>query len=222
MAPTINVSNEVLEGLDKLGVSYTPVKGSNSRNPSDFIYVPSINLYVARERTLRGKNWFESHKELQNNEERMLTIPEFIEFLKYIKENHEDIYNDITEVRAPVRAEWLDADFKMKNGNLYINSNHVYQNGILVPQTSEILRANTLMKNKTPGISLEDWLENPTRQGLPSKKTKSGDLYYRHPMNDNSSIAKFDADSYSVYLSCNKYPFYGGQDLGVRAAHPEK
>jgi hypothetical protein len=57
----------------------------NAPNLSGYIYVPSINLYIAKERTLQGKNWFDAHKELQSQNQRMLIIPEFIEFLKYVK-----------------------------------------------------------------------------------------------------------------------------------------
>jgi len=196
-------------------------------NLDNFIYVPEIKLYVAKERTLQNKNWFESHKELQENGERMLIIPEFVEFLKYLKSsnNQEDleIYKDITEVRSPWRAEWLDADFKTKGEDLYIHYNHkIDENKSLVPQNSEVLGKNTLMKNKTPGISLENWLENPTKQGLPSKKTSSGNLSYWNPRSDNNSVARFDADDVRAFLDCDGYPSDGFSYLGVRAVREEK
>ena len=188
----------------------------------NFVYVPSINLYVAKERTLQNKNWFEAHKELQGNGEKMLTIPEFVEFLKYTKKNHKDIYNEVTEVKSPWRAEWLDADFKVKDKTLYINSNHILdENGNLIPQNSEILDKNTLMKDKTPGISLENWLENPTNQGFPSKKVKSGDLHYWYPRSDNDSVARFDADGVRADLDFSGIPSGRDSNLGVRAVRHE-
>ena len=172
----------------------------------NFVYVPSINLYVAKERKLLGKNWFESHQELQKNSERMLIIPEFVEFLKYAKTNHPEIYNEITEVRNPWRAEWLDADFKVKDKKLYINYNHVLDsNGNLIYKNSEVLDKATLMEDKTPGISLEDYLtNNNTKQGLPSKNVKSGDFYYWFPGDDNNSVARFDVDSCRAYIFCDR------------------
>lgn len=147
----------------------------------------------------------------------MLILPEFIEFLKYTKENYKEIYNEITEVRNPWRAEWLDADFKVKGKDLYINYNHILDsNGNLIPKNSEILDKNTLMKDK--GISLEDYLnKNQTSQGLPSKEVKSGDLYYWYPESDNNSVARFDADSDRADLYCGWDPSDGYSYLGVRA-----
>lgn len=221
MAPIIKVSNNVLEGLDKLGINYS-LKQENKIpifKEQDFIYVPLINLYVAKERKLLSKNWFDTHKGLQSQEEKMLTIPEFVEFLKYAKTNFPEIYNDITEVRSPWRAEWLDADFKVKNDKLYINYNHILdKNGNLVPQNSKVLDKNTLMKDKIPGISLEDWLDNPSKQGLPTKKTKSGDLYYWCPRSDNNSVARFDAFSSRANLNCDGDPSNRDSNFGVRAA----
>ena len=218
MAPTISVSEETLKTLNP--EVYTLV--NRVSDDPNFIFIPSINLHVARKRTHLDKNWFESHKELQNNGERMLTMPEFMEVLKYTKESHQDTYEEITKVGDPWRAEWLDVDFKIKDGKLYINSNHIYQSGVLAPQTSEILQANTLMKNKTPGISLDDYIQNPTKQGLPSKRTKSGNLYYWAPMSDNNSVARFDADDDRADLCCYGDPSDWYSYLGVRAVRSGK
>lgn len=222
MAPLIEVSNDVLKGLDQLKIPYNlknDLENKSSKDNSNFIYVPSIKLYVAKERKLHNKNWFDAHKELQSNGERMLTIPEFIEFLKYTKINLPEVYKDITEVKSPWRAEWLDADFKVKDNRLYINYNHILNNGNLVPKNSEVLDKKTLMSDKTPGISLENFLEsNHTSQGLPNKKVKSGNLYYWYPKNDNNSVARFDADGGRAYLGCYWYPSNRSSGLGVRAA----
>ncbi len=218
MAPIIKVNDETLKTLNPKVYTLRNDLEIQS-NEDNFIYIPSISLYVAKERSLHEKNWFEAHKELQENGKRMLTIPEFVEVLKYTKKNHKDIYNEITEVRSPWRTEWLDADFKLKDNILYINSNHILdKKGSLVPQNSEILDKNTLMKDKTPGVSLENWIENPTKQGLPSKKVKSGDLYYWNPRSDNNSVARFDASPSGAFLICGRGPAGGGADLGVRAA----
>ena len=231
MAPLIEVSDNVLKGLDQLKIPYK-IKSEVETKPSikdnsNFIYVPSLNLYVAKERKLHNKNWFDSHKELQSNKERMLIIPEFIEFLNYLKSSNNqeylEIYNDITKVKSPWRAEWLDANFKVKNNKLNINYNHILdENGTLVAHDSKVLDKKTLMSDKTPGISLDNFLEsNHTSQGLPNTKVKSGDLYYWYPRSDNNSVARFGAVGDRAGLDCGRYPSFRYSDLGVRASRRE-
>ncbi|MBS3071268.1 hypothetical protein J4407_03135, partial [Candidatus Pacearchaeota archaeon] len=111
MAPTIDVSNETLERLDKMKVPYTlrnEQRQSQKTEDADFIKLPS-GIYVAKEKTLHGKNWFDSHKALQKQGNRMLMPIEFVEFLNHTKDNFPEIYREITEVRSPWRAEYLDA-----------------------------------------------------------------------------------------------------------------
>ncbi|MBU2612197.1 MAG: hypothetical protein KKB62_00560 [Nanoarchaeota archaeon] len=188
-----------------------------NQNLEGFIFVPSIKLYVAKEKKFHGKNWFESQKLLHEGREKMLTPYEFVEFLKYSKVNEKGIYNEITQVRSPWRAEWLDADFKMKNGVLNINY-HVFDDNGKIVEKSEILDKNTLMKNKTPGISLDDFVENShTNQGLPNKNVESGNLYYWAPDKDNNSVAGFVADDGGADVSCNGDPSDRNGNLGVRA-----
>ena len=136
-----------------------------------FIYVPSINLYVAKERSLLNKNFHETQEELHKNNQKMLNMPEFTEFLKYTKINYKEIYKEITEVRRPWRAEWIDADFKVKGEELFVNY-HIFENGKIVKK-EEKLDKDTLIEDKTPGISLEKWLENPNQQGFPKSDRKS-------------------------------------------------
>lgn len=132
----------------------------------------------------------------------------------------EQVFYDITQVRNPWRAEWLDADFKVKGKDLYINYNHVLgADGNLIPRNSELLNRNTLMQDRTPGISLENWLDSShTKQGLPSKKVKSGKLSSWYPRSDNNSVAGFNADSDWANLFCSSYPSGRDSGLGVRAA----
>ena len=181
----------------------------------DFIYVPSINLYVAKQRTLLNSNWNECQEVLHKENSKILTIPEFKEFLKYSKTNFPDIYNEITEVRDPWRAEWLDADFKVEKKDLMVYS-HIFDNGKIIKKKQK-LDSNTLMLDKTPGISLDDWLKDSTNQGLPKENILDGDLYYWAPMKDNNSVGWFYAFSGWAYLSCNWYPSDLSDSLGVRA-----
>ena len=131
----------------------------------------------------------------------------------------EQYFNDIYQVKSPWRAEWLDADFKYRDGKLYLYQNHILnKEGNLSPRNRRLLTKNTLMQNKTPGISLEDWLENPTRQGLPTNKIQNGDSYYWAPLNNNNSVARLAAYSDRFGLFCGALPSNTDSDLGVRAA----
>lgn len=183
-----------------------------------FIYVPSIKLYIAEEKTLFDKTQDECQAILHSNNQRMPTIPEFREFLKYTKENHIDIYNEITQLKSPWRAERLDADFKVQGKNLVVNY-HGFENGKIV-RKSEVLDKNTLMKDKR--ISLENWINSShTKQGLPSKNVQKGYLYFWNPRSDNNSVAWFSAYSGRADLGCDRNPSCQDSEFGVRAVRHE-
>jgi len=202
----------------------------NAPNLDGFVYVPSIKLYVAKERTLYGKNWYEAHEELHKQGLQMLTIPEFIKFIKYLRreirhprilynkrKEIEKILDKIFTVNSPWSGGWLDANFKFINEKLHINYNHRIINGKLKPGNSEPLE-DCLMEDKTPGIDLEHWLNNSTKQGLPRKDTPDGKLYYRRPMEDNNSVTWFDVNSsWAAVLDCSRSPLYSYLSTGVFA-----
>ena len=182
---------------------------------SDYIYVPSINLYVAKQRTLHGETWPDTHEKLQSQGSRMLIIPEFITFVKYLKQGYPDrteaesILDDILTARNPYRAEWLDADFKVVNEIPRINYNHKIVNGILQPQNSEPLESCLMKDCKVDLASFN-------RQGLPTKK--GNDLNYWFPRLDNNSVARFVANSGRAGLDCYGDPQNSDSALGVRRA----
>ena len=118
-------------------------------------------------------------------------------------------YDDRFKVCNPYRAEYFDNNFKVKGDDLYLNSVHKLENGILVPQSSVILDIDTLMEDRL--ISLENF----TSQGLPSNKTKSGNINYWFPRKDNNSVARLNASSVRADLSCSRNPSYRDSFLGV-------
>ena len=215
MVPLIEITDEVLKGLNQLKIPYILKKENLEKtasifNKDAFIYVPSINLYVAKERTHLNKNWKDCWTELQSQNYQMLKINEFREFLKYTKENHKDIYNEITEVNSPWRGEWLDANFKVEKNELYLLTEN---------ESKKEKLEDCLMKDKNPGILLEDWIngKNISSQGLPNKNISSGSLYYWHPRSDNNSGARFGAFDGRAGLNCNGNPSLADSGLGVRA-----
>jgi len=184
-----------------------------------FIYVPSVNLYVAKEKSHLGKNWYDTHRELHKQNLRMPTIPQFIEFLKYLRVDptaeNTSIYDEITEFGNPWRTEHLDAKFYAKGDKLWIAYNHIVDSdGDLIVQDHEKLEGY-LMQDKTPGIRLEHWLNNPTKQGLPQENSEQGDLWYWNPV--KNKVAGFVTGPEVAYLSCDANPGFSDSKLGVRA-----
>ncbi len=183
-----------------------------AQNLEGFIYVPSIKLYVAKERSLQHQTWYQCHEELAKHNSRMPTIPEFIEFANYLKNGYQNrkeadaILDEIFTARDPWRAEWLDAYFEKQGKDMYVLTKN---------KTQKEKIEDYLQKDKTPGIDLDNWLSNPTKHGLPRENIKEGKLYYWSP--ENGRVARFVADSDWAGLDCYGVPDYSYASLGVRA-----
>ena len=211
----IEIEEEYLKGLEEIGIPY--IIPSNESIKSKYLEVPSIGLAVSKERILFSTNFYDTQKKLQDNNTKMLNMNEFKEFLKEAKEKDLELYNSITQVRSPWRAEWIDADFKYENGNMFVVY-HVFDERGNIFEKREKLDRNTLLDDRTPGISLENWINNSTKQGLPKKSINKGDLYYWSPDKDNNSVARFGANGGRADLSCYWIPSDANSVLGVRAA----
>jgi len=165
----------VLSG-NKVSKNDINLPAAPSPSINGFVYVPSINLYVAKERSLHEKNWNQAHEELQKQGNQMLTIPDFWKFVDYLKNGYSDkneaqrILDNLFKV-GKWRAEWLDASFEKKGKDLYINSLHRFNNGDLTPQNSEKLEH-----------CLEDCyadLNSINNQGLLTQKSPVQDLSFQ-------------------------------------------
>jgi len=222
----ITASQKDLESVADALLSENPpgatvISTSNAPNMAGFIYVPSIKLYVAEQRSLQNNNWNQAHEELAKQKGKMLTIPQFEEFIKYLKHGYKDkrkaeaILDDVLTVRDPWRAEHLDAYFEEKNGVLHINYDHTFTGGKLKVGKSEPLK-DYLTANKTPGIDLDDLLTKANKHGLPKPDFKQGELYYYAPV--NGAVARFGANSGRAGLSCSGDPSGWDGRLGVRVA----
>ena len=206
---------------------------STASKEDGFVYVPSIGIYLAKERTLQGLNWNKTHEELSKENAFMPTPYHLKEFVKYLRANPQgikdasdqeitQILDEILTVRNPWRSEWLDAKFGVVDktlgvfgGKTLIHYNHRFSNGQLKAQKSEPLD-DYLESDKTPGISLDDWLDNANKHGLPKPDVKSGEQCYRHPR--NGSVAWFYAGSVWAGLDCGFVPAFADDRLGVRVA----
>jgi len=183
-----------------------------------FIYVPSVNLYVAKEKSHLGKNWENAHRELDKQNLRMPTIPQFIEFLKYLKAvptpENTKIYNKITKKRAPLRAEHLDAKFIEEDGALKIQYHIFDDNGRLVPHKEDL--ECSVMENRFVSLDFNN-------QGFPKSLSahqnyvQGENIFFGHPR--DGAVARFVAGSISagLYCYCNSTGSDSGSKIGVRA-----
>src|SRR3989344_4015972 len=121
-----------------------------------------------------------------------------------------EAFKEITEVKLSWRAEWLGHNYSRKDGEMQVTYTK-FVNGKLTKVT-EPLDQKTLMKDKN--INLEDWINNPTSQGLPSNNVSDGSLRYWPPKKE--SVAWFDADASRAGLDCDWDPLGSVAGLGVR------
>ncbi len=215
MAPIIEVSNETLKTLNPQVYTIRNdlvIKPRVEVVSEPYIEVPEIGLAVAKRLTHHSKTWYNQHDALKKEDSIMLPTSKFSRFLAYLiahpeNKEYQAILEEIVGFRNSWRAENLD-DYFVKEGDKWYD---LTQN-----KTHKEKLNPCLMEDKTPGISLESWLSNPTKQGLPQANVKGGDLYYWNPR--EGSVAGFDAVSVGACLGCGRYPSYRGSSLGVRAA----
>ena len=184
------------------------------------------DILTSIEKAHLGLNWNQAQETLHKNNQFMLTPRQYIDLINVLKSGKaydgsgkllnqsaiNSVLDEMLTVRDPWRSEWLDASFNAQ-GDLYTITYHKITNKGL-EQFTEPLDPDTLMKDKTPGISLDDWLNNATHQGLPRAKTKKGGLYYWSPGND--AVAWFLAGSGRADFGCGRDPQNSGSSLGVR------
>jgi hypothetical protein len=121
----------------------------------------------------------------------------------------DNILDEILTLRIPYRAEWLDADFKLKDNKLYFNYDHKLVNNILIPEKTELLE-NCIMKDRKVDLT------SFNKQGLPTKKGNS--FNYNYPRSNNNFVAMFYSNSGGAVLNCIEVPTGWGRSLGVRRA----
>lgn len=150
-----------------------------------YIYVPSIKMHVAEEKTLHNFDWNESHLELQKQGQQMLTLYQLMKFIKYLKNDYQfeeqavEILYEMLAVRTlkdSSRAEHIDAYFKQREDGLYILTEN---------KTKAEKLESCLMENCYVDFDLTRF----TKQGLPRQNAKSKvqdyqegkNIYYWHP-----------------------------------------
>jgi len=128
----------------------------------------------------------------------------------------ERIFEDIISLNPIWRGEWLEEDFVMKEGELYgqrkktLDSNKNIFVGDCYKLDEDVLR-----EDKTPGISLIDWINNPTEHGFPKKDILKEQVFFWHPRVVGG--VGLDAGSFSrVEFDCSSIRSYRDSYRGVR------
>ena len=183
-----------------------------------------LDLLIPFERTHLGDSWEDCTTPILLAKEQgyMPTIRQHLDFLELIKSGEafdeygnkidskrlQDLFDEITAVRNPWRAEWLDAKF----GNGTITYHSIERDGTVKPVTENL--SDCLMADKNPGISLDSWLKTANSYGLPTENTEDGKLYYWFPR--NGSVAWFSASSGRASFNCGRNGSDRDASLGVR------
>ena len=207
----------------------TPQTQVDAQDIDDFIYVPPINLYVAKERSLNGLKWNQTIDEIYTKgitiegiRAEMPTPFEFMSFLEYLlsgringlaEKERKAIINDILKAGG-YRGNHLNAKFIEGTGfnNLGIETI------ILEPSGNPVKKTEPLLPCLSTG-----WadINSKNSQGLLTKPYGSSyeqgkNVYFWVPIID--SVARFRAGSGRAGLNCDRDPGYSGASLGVRFA----
>jgi hypothetical protein len=197
--------------VPKLEEKLNDVETGDIEELRGFIYVPSIKLYVAKEKSLFGKNWFEAHEELGKNGLGMLTLKQFFKFIFYLNDNKkkmkeaDQILDDIFSKKRSWKAEWLDARFTREGTQLFLNYDHRVVNGSIIDYKKEPL-LKCLMEDGHIDMA------STNRQGLPTVPGEHINYWYPR----EKSVALFYTDPVWVYLSCFRNPETADSYIGVR------
>jgi hypothetical protein len=231
----IMVAKSVKDVMPKSGKGNkgNPGEEINAPNLDNFVYVPSLDLYVGKNRELNGKNWNESIKIIYQNKmpinvngtkinAEMPTPYEFMTFVNYLLSGtikdlsdteRQNILNDILKT-GNYRGNHLNAKF-VEDTNGFNN---------LGIETATFDASGKLVKTKT---SLEQYLgqdgwadiNSINKQGLLTKSYGSNyeqgkNAYFWTPI--KGRVARFDASSDGASLGCDWDPGGSNSSLGVR------
>jgi hypothetical protein len=209
-------------------------QGDDTAEPVEgFIYVPTIDLYFAKQRTLQGENWENTHKQLY---QKTLELPhkprlrmpkptETWDLIFYLKEHLDNpdfkkVCDDILKKTPEGKwhGEWQNILFSEERQEKYFQYVvDIDSNGKLVFSEKQKLE-NCLNQDGFADILDKRRLSSQGLCNTLSKKQtyiQGENIYFWYPR--NGAVAGFLAGSDGVVLSCGRYPSSRSASLGVRA-----
>ncbi|MBI2507428.1 hypothetical protein HYV89_00570 [Candidatus Woesearchaeota archaeon] len=197
----------------------------------DYIRIPNTNIIIARQEQYKNKDWADTHYALAENGLFMpspkIFMPYFVQVRDavqgkiklYTADNREVPRDEAEELWKYLSTShkggcwtWLDAKFSQENNAWKMTHTHkVIQKGKELKGKAETLES-CIREDGFVGLDFNS-------QGLPIKKSslskyKQGEnIQYWHPR--NGTVARFDAESGRVGLSCFWNPRYSNPALGV-------
>ena len=147
---------------------------STTQSTEGFIHVPELYLLFTEERILLDKTYKTTKNILKDQGMAIPTPFQFRAFVRHLRDSpeYQELYEDITGVRKPRRANCINARFERREDGMYMVSKDALINGEYEDQ--ELKLDNCLMESKF--ISLDDWLDSTTPHGLPPANIQKGDL----------------------------------------------
>jgi hypothetical protein len=229
MAPIIEVSNDVLRGLDLMGIKYI----SRDDNPAQvsltpgWSYVPSIGMEFSPDLNELGSNWYDAHK-LTRAKGFVMPSPDetwaliFEAKANLAKLEFRKLFEFFTK-KTPKNTwhgEWQDAFFKEENGKMYV---HRFK-GLNKKREPEFhagvdITGTYLANDGYANISQR---ADITPQGLCKVEdvrtdyAKGENIYFNKPV--DGAVAGFFAGSGMAGLYCDRHPSNSYASLGVRYA----
>ncbi len=214
--------------------------------PQDYILVGSnapntLPTYIAKEITLKRKNWSDTHYALADNGLFMPTPKIMIDHFMNVKRAAEgtgalcdgsgtplspqetsDLWDYLSLADSTYRNSkgvcwtWLDAKFNDENGVWYMETNH----RVVVAGNQKELRGQKVhlqpYYQQTGFVTLNFSADGFATEASPHTQYQRGEnIYHWRPENDK--VAGFVADSGWAYLGCVRNPAVVIDSLGVFA-----
>ena len=226
---TAGAMEKVLKGNSQTQVSEQTAPQVNAPDLKDYIWVPSIKLYVAKERDLNGLSWNQATDKIYNQginvagqRAEMPTPFEFISYLKYLlsgnikglaESERQNILNDILKIGKYI-GNWLNAKF--------VEQNKGFNNfGIETLTLDSSGKPAKKVEPLEPCLLQDGWadINSGNSQGLLTKSYGSSyeqgkNAYFWYPR--NTAVARWGAFSVRAGLYCDSGADYSYPALGVR------
>ena len=182
------------------------------------IYVPTVNLYFAKQRSHLGSNWNESQEALHSEGLKMPTIKQTWELINYLRTDLNNpefrrVYDDILKKTSKDwHGEWQNAKFVKEKDGMYLQEVR-FENGNLVISRKRKLE-DCLMENGFANINSTNTQGLLTTRSSKSTYVQGENIYFYYPR--NGRVARFVAITDRAYLYCDGNPSNRNDLLGVR------